>query len=203
MSGLEFVANIKFYFLYASSKCYYLLWLIKPFRVFFIFSSAAVSETLIKSFTCSNDSSYGKHMKKPLCTEGHFVILPVLQHHLWLARMREVILWPDRKNLWYFTILEAQREKIPASWCVLTFSKSFQLLVQAITVWSNFLLLLLWGRSIIWKHYPLGRKKKIVLLGSFSNPAAQLQQVAGPESICRVHHKTCCYPWGMESVLNN
>lgn len=109
MSSLEFVANIKFDFLYASSKCYYLLWLIKPFRVFFIFSSAAVSETLIKSFTCSNDSSYEKHMRKPLCTRGHFVILSVLQYHLWLARMREAILWPDRKSLWYIT-RRAQRK---------------------------------------------------------------------------------------------
>lgn len=158
MSSLEFAANIKFNFLYASIKGYYLLWLIKPFRVFFIFSSAAVSETLIKSFTCSNDSSYEKHMRKPLCTGGHFVILLVF--HLWLARMREAILWPDRKNLWYITILEMPREKTSAAWYILTFSQSSQLLVQAITAWSNFVFLVLWGRSIIWNHYPLGRRKK-------------------------------------------
>lgn len=160
MPSLEFVVSIKFDFLYASSKCYYLLWLIKPFKVFFIFSSAAVSETLIKSFTCSNDSSYEKHMRKPLCTGGHFVILSMLQHHLWLARMREATLWPDRKNLWYITILEVHREKTTAAWYILTFSRSFQLLDQAITAWSNFVFSLPCGRSISGKHYPPGRRKK-------------------------------------------
>lgn len=162
MSSLEFVANIKFDFLYASSKCYYLLWLIKPFRVFFIFSSAAVSETLIKSFTCSNDSSYEKHMRKPLCTGGHSVILSVLQHHLWLAGMREAhskgnfVAWQKEPLIYHYT-WSAQRKDCSSMIYLDLFpvfpitSPSYYCLEQ---------LCVLWGRSISGKHYLLGSRKK-------------------------------------------